>query len=192
MMLKDTLLEMAENPWNIKVHGKGLLYSVDMRGEIESLRHQTQFMLSGAIRFGVLKSQGLFCSIYEWTGDIPTLKDHQIEFPNLGFTEHYFWGDKSFFFQKGNRPKQNLRALILPITEPLPLIFKLVKMQEADGVHRGHLLVGGKQRPYSFIQKKNKFRVTVNEKELFSGEIGHQAVQVSLPKFKVKLLIEKN
>ncbi len=191
-MFKETLADLSDNPFEIKILGKGLIYKVDLQGHIEVNQQQILLTVHGSIRFGVWKSDGEFRSIYRLDLADNPFVEHSIRFPKISFVEEYFQDQGTIKYKKNEQQELDVPLRTQPVFDPLPLVFKLFTLMPGEDVlYSGGLLVGGKQKVFEFEKKQTDIRVQVDGRPLFSGKIKDQTITIVLAKIKAKLVLQR-
>ncbi len=191
-MLSETLARLSDNPIAIKIQGKGLVYKVDLRGDIEQNVDDIKLRVHGFIRFGIWNSEGEFNSTYSLRGIDRAFLNHRISFSKISFVEEYLQEQDTLKYRKNDQAYKEISIHSEPVFDPLPLIFKLLTLNPTeDVVYDGQILVGGKQNPFKFEQNKNEIKVHVSGRPLFYGTIKDGLIEVELAKFKAKLILQR-
>lgn len=191
-MITETLKDLSQNPFRIRIFGKSLLYKVDLQAQLAKNEDSMHFEASGEIRFGVLKSDIQVSSKYQVEDETFLFREHRLDVPKVKFLESYFFAEEKLIYSDGKKPPKAIESFEGPLMDPLPLIFKLAGLQDGENVDfSGFLLSGGRQKAFRFKKTGKEYDVFLSEKKLFGGKTESGTVQVTIPKFKVSLEISK-
>jgi hypothetical protein len=178
------------HPFALSIQGSSLLYNIDLAGSIKPNDHHVFFNLEGNMRMGPLKSEAIVSSIYKIGDFTPQLESHQISFPKISFAETYTLQEDELIY---NKNKSSQPVLGQSFLDPLPLFFHLLNLDPDQGVdHQGHLLVGGLNRSYQFIKEHNQIECRLENRLIFTGQINSREAIIKVPRFKMKLKLNRH
>ncbi len=189
-MIEQLIDSLKSAEPKISVKGKSLFYNVDLHLETRPFQEGLRFVGDGRLRFGPMKSAAHISSEYSMAGDQILLLNHSLKFPGVKFEESYEFDDGVMTFNKNSKTFKVEKSE--QYLEPTPFLFKLVDLNPQEtNTAEGHLLVGGKLKPFRFSQNMADFELVLNGKQLFVGEAGREEALITIPKFKIRLKVER-
>jgi len=175
---------------NIRVSGKGLLYSLDLKARSEISSDSMGFHAEYQARFGPIKGSGTISTQYLPNADNSGIQEHSLAFDKLKMSESYTRRKNDFLYTKNGGKEKIVEAK--PCIDSLALLFFISEINEAEDFDKkGLLLLGGKLRSFHFLKEKTKFWLSIDYEITLDGHVRGGFVEISSPKFKVKLKVEK-
>ena len=191
-MVNDLLKSLLDKPRSLRIHGKSLLYNIDLTTELSSRGQELQFLTQGSIRVGPLKSSGHFKTVYEVRDSQSLIQKIDVDFPKINFKELYVRRNEELLFTNKKLNEAIVDESFGLTYDPQPLLFKMALLEGSeDFQYSDRLLLSGKTRPYQFLSEGKSLSVKLEGKEIFRGTLGNP-IAIEIPKFKVKVNLVLN